>query len=138
MRLTKYSIQTVISRYSRFNDVICNAEKRKRIKKKNLNQGFDLGSYWRRRRDSNPRTACDGYTISSRAPSTRLGDSSRCLSAVVGRLPCRMCGIGVAPLPTVAIARKRNFPELGGSWMRWETKPRYPTVLPRVYPPETQ
>ena len=34
------------------------------------------GFYWRRRRDSNPRTACDGYTISSRAPSTKLGDSS--------------------------------------------------------------
>ena len=31
---------------------------------------------WRRRRDSNPRSACDAYTISSRAPSTRLGDSS--------------------------------------------------------------
>ena len=30
----------------------------------------------RRRRDSNPRTACDGYTISSRAPSTGLGDFS--------------------------------------------------------------
>ena len=30
-------------------------KKRKRIKKKNLNRGFDLGSYWRRRRDSNPR-----------------------------------------------------------------------------------
>ena len=34
------------------------------------------GFCWRRRRDSNPRTACDGYTISSRAPSTKLGDSS--------------------------------------------------------------
>ena len=33
----------------------------------------------RRRRDSNPRTAFDGYTISSRAPSTRLGDFSTCL-----------------------------------------------------------
>ena len=32
---------------------------------------------WRRRRDSNPRTACDGYTISSRAPSTGLGDFSK-------------------------------------------------------------
>ncbi len=31
---------------------------------------------WRRRRDSNPRTAYHGYTISSRAPSTKLGDSS--------------------------------------------------------------
>ena len=35
-----------------------------------------VGFFWRRRRDSNPRTACDGYTISSRAPSTKLGDSS--------------------------------------------------------------
>ena len=43
---------------------------------------------WRRRRDSNPRTAFDGYTISSRAPSTKLGDSSTCYSAewvAVGR-----------------------------------------------------
>ena len=31
---------------------------------------------WRRRRDSNPRTAFDRYAISSRAPSTKLGDSS--------------------------------------------------------------
>ena len=31
---------------------------------------------WRRRRDSNSRTAFDGYTISSRAPSTGLGDFS--------------------------------------------------------------
>ena len=45
----------VISRYSRFDGVVCNAEKRKRIKKKNLDRGFDLGSYWRRGRDSNPR-----------------------------------------------------------------------------------
>ncbi len=35
--------------------------------------------FWRRRRDSNPRTAFDGYTISNRAPSTRLGDSSKYL-----------------------------------------------------------
>ena len=32
--------------------------------------------FWRRRRDSNPRNAFDAYTISSRAPSTRLGDFS--------------------------------------------------------------
>ena len=32
--------------------------------------------WWRRRRDSNPRTAFDRYAISSRAPSTKLGDSS--------------------------------------------------------------
>lgn len=31
---------------------------------------------WRRRRDSNSRDAFDAYTISSRAPSTKLGDSS--------------------------------------------------------------
>ncbi len=31
---------------------------------------------WRRRRDSNPRTTFGGYTISNRAPSTELGDSS--------------------------------------------------------------
>ena len=30
----------------------------------------------RRRRDSNPRDAFDAYTISSRAPSTKLGDFS--------------------------------------------------------------
>ena len=36
-----------------------------------------LGGFrWRRRRDSNSRTAFDGYTISSRAPSTGLGDFS--------------------------------------------------------------
>ena len=34
---------------------------------------------WRRRRDSNPRTAFDRYAISSRAPSTKLGDSSTVL-----------------------------------------------------------
>ena len=33
--------------------------------------------WWRRRRDSNPRTAYDDYTISSRAPSTGLGDFSK-------------------------------------------------------------
>ncbi len=32
--------------------------------------------YWRRRRDSNPRNPFGVYTISSRAPSTRLGDFS--------------------------------------------------------------
>ena len=31
---------------------------------------------WRRRRDSNPRDAFDAYAISSRAPSTKLGDFS--------------------------------------------------------------
>ena len=36
----------------------------------------DFAPTWRRRRDSNPRTAYDGYTISSRAPSTGLGDFS--------------------------------------------------------------
>ena len=34
------------------------------------------GIEWRRRRDSNPRDAFDAYAISSRAPSTKLGDSS--------------------------------------------------------------
>ena len=38
-----------------------------------INGGIFL---WRRRRDSNPRTAFDRYTISSRAPSTKLGDFS--------------------------------------------------------------
>ena len=42
-------------------------KKRKRIKKKNLNRGFDLGSYWRRERDSNPRYAFNVHTISNRA-----------------------------------------------------------------------
>ena len=36
----------------------------------------DFAPTWRRRRDSNPRTAFDRYAISSRAPSTKLGDSS--------------------------------------------------------------
>ena len=36
--------------------------------------GMDL--FWRRRRDSNPRDAFDAYAISSRAPSTELGDFS--------------------------------------------------------------
>ena len=31
---------------------------------------------WRRRRDSNSRTVCGRYAISSRAPSTKLGDFS--------------------------------------------------------------
>ena len=35
---------------------------------------------WRRRRDSNSRTAYDRYTISNRAPSTKLGDSSKSYS----------------------------------------------------------
>ena len=34
------------------------------------------GYLWRRRRDSNPRNPFGVYTISSRAPSTRLGDFS--------------------------------------------------------------
>ena len=33
-------------------------------------------SFWRRRRDSNPRDAFDTYTISNRAPSAGLGDFS--------------------------------------------------------------
>ena len=37
---------------------------------------FEHVLLWRRRRDSNPRTAFDRYAISSRAPSTKLGDSS--------------------------------------------------------------
>ena len=41
--------------------------------------------FWRRRRDSNSRTDFGGYTISSRAPSTRLGDFS-----ISSRLP--QCG----------------------------------------------
>ena len=45
------------------------------------NPAQEAGFFWRRRRDSNPRTAFDGYTISSRAPSTKLGDSSVCRSA---------------------------------------------------------
>jgi len=36
------------------------------------------GLHWRRRRDSNPRNPFGVYTISSRAPSTRLGDFSIC------------------------------------------------------------
>ena len=35
-----------------------------------------IHSIWRRRRDSNPRDAINAYTISSRAPSTKLGDFS--------------------------------------------------------------
>ena len=45
---------------------------------KNLeNSAFSRLFVWRRRRDSNPRDAFDAYTISSRAPSTKLGDFSR-------------------------------------------------------------
>ena len=42
--------------------------------------------FWRRRRDSNSRTAFDGYTISSRAPSTGLGDFSMSLYAAFGQV----------------------------------------------------
>ena len=35
-----------------------------------------MAIFWRRRRDSNPRSAFNAYTISSRAPSTKLGDFS--------------------------------------------------------------
>ncbi len=38
--------------------------------------------FWRRRRDSNSRTAYDRYTISNRAPSTKLGDSSKTYAVV--------------------------------------------------------
>ena len=38
---------------------------------------------WRRRRDSNPRDAFDAYTISSRAPSTKLGDFSMIFNCAV-------------------------------------------------------
>ena len=38
---------------------------------------ISMGSLWRRRRDSNPRTAYDRYTISNRARSTGLRDFSR-------------------------------------------------------------
>ena len=37
----------------------------------------------RRRRDSNPRDAFDAYTISSRAPSTKLGDFSTIFSCAI-------------------------------------------------------
>ena len=43
--------------------------------KKQTNQKARL-FFWRRRRDSNPRTAFDGYTISNRARSTGLRDFS--------------------------------------------------------------
>lgn len=43
--------------------------------KKQTNQKVRL-FFWRRRRDSNPRTAFDGYTISNRARSTKLRDFS--------------------------------------------------------------
>ncbi len=39
-----------------------------------------ISALWRRRRDSNPRDACDAYTISNRAPSTRLGHFSMSLT----------------------------------------------------------
>ena len=39
------------------------------MKKKNLNRGFDLGSYWRRKRDLNPRYGIPYYTLSRGAPS---------------------------------------------------------------------
>ena len=41
-----------------------------------LNRGFQVFAHWRRRRDSNSRNPFGVYTISSRAPSTRLGDFS--------------------------------------------------------------
>ena len=41
----------------------------------------------RRRRDSNPRDAFDAYTISSRAPSTKLGDFSIFSHAIQGGQP---------------------------------------------------
>ena len=63
---------------------------------------------WRRRRDSNPRTACDGYTISSRAPSTRLGDSSVCLSAVGGAGAPYVSERNPAPLPRDGAVRLTN------------------------------
>ena len=44
-----------------------------RKKQKNRKRNLPV---WRRRRDSNPRDAFDAYTISSRAPSTKLGDFS--------------------------------------------------------------
>ena len=38
----------------------------------------NVNKLWRRRRDSNSRNPFGVYTISSRAPSTRLGDFSVC------------------------------------------------------------
>ncbi len=43
--------------------------------------------FWRRRRDSNPRDAFDAYAISSRAPSTKLGDFSISIFAPRGGQP---------------------------------------------------
>ena len=45
-------------------------------KKSPENTQFPRLFVWRRRRDSNPRDAFDAYAISSRAPSTKLGDFS--------------------------------------------------------------
>ncbi len=45
--------------------------------KKVVANAMQSATTWRRRRDSNPRNAFDVYTISNRAPSTKLGDSSK-------------------------------------------------------------
>ena len=46
------------------------------------------GFYWRRARDSNPRTVLGGYTISSRAPSTS-SDNSPCCVKLTSLLNCK-------------------------------------------------
>ena len=48
----------------------------KKKMQKNQQVSLDTCRHWRRRRDSNPRDAINAYTISSRAPSTKLGDFS--------------------------------------------------------------
>ena len=69
MRLTKYQYKRLQADIGGLTTLyaIIKAEKNK---EKNLNQGFDLGSYWRRERDSNPRYAFNVHTISNRALST--------------------------------------------------------------------
>ena len=65
---------------------------------------------WRRRRDSNPRDAFDAYAISSRAPSTKLGDSS--LFDWIGR----RC---VVEAQRLSRPNKRYYTTAGRDWQEY-------------------
>ena len=48
----------------------------KKTRKPLINKGLRVFSFWRRRRDSNPRDPFEAYTISNRVRSTKLRDFS--------------------------------------------------------------
>ena len=89
--------------------------------KKQTNQKARL-FFWRRRRDSNPRTAFDGYTISNRARSTsyatspsQLADSLNGVSFISITDEEQICKCFFSKISGGVFRRKRGDQRMGPS-----------------------